>query len=76
MPNCTLYVPARALPPKGRTMKVFALMLSGRMLSLMPSPMREVRACWRAPLAGDICLTTGLVMSGIVECTMKALPEP
>ena len=64
------------LPPTGRTMKVLALTLSGRMLSVMPRPMREVSACCFAPLAGETCLTSGRVVSGSTWCTTNPLPEP
>ncbi len=57
-------------------MKLLAFTLSGRMLSVRPTPTREVSACCLAPLVGEVCLTAGGVVSRAVWCTMKPLPEP
>jgi hypothetical protein len=76
MPDCALYLPASAEPPRGRTMKVVLLTVRRSTLSVRVMPMRLVSAWLVDPFFGEIMLTEGPVRSGPVWCATMALPLP
>ena len=76
MPDCPLYLPARAAPPSGRTMKVLADTVRRSIWSVVVMPTRLVSAWLVALFFGETMLTAAEPVIGPVWCGISALPLP